>query len=340
MSPAEPTPKLTRNDFVSDQDVRWCPGCGDYSILAQVQRVLPDLGIPREKFVFVSGIGCSSRFPYYVNTYGFHTIHGRAPAVASGVKLANPDLHVWVVTGDGDALSIGGNHFIHTLRRNMDLRILLFNNQIYGLTKGQYSPTSEVGKKTKSTPFGSVDYPLHPVTMALAAEATFVARSVDVNPKHLSEIIARAARHKGSAFVEIYQNCNIFNDGAFENFTEREVRDDMQLHLEDGKPMIFGKNRDKGIRLTGTKLEVVQLGSGVAEKDLLVHSEHDEDTTLATLLSRMGPPHFPVPMGVFRSVRRPTYGEMLYDQEKQATAKLGKGDLAKLLRDADIWEVR
>ncbi|MEW6775691.1 MAG: 2-oxoacid:ferredoxin oxidoreductase subunit beta [Bdellovibrionota bacterium] len=340
MTPTDAAPKLDKKDFVSDQDVRWCPGCGDYSILAQMQKVLPEIGLPREKFVFVSGIGCSSRFPYYVNTYGFHTIHGRAPAIASGVKLANPDLQVWVVTGDGDGLSIGGNHLMHALRRNMDLKILLFNNRIYGLTKGQYSPTSELGKKTKSTPFGSPDYPIHPITLALAAEATFVARTVDVNPKHLAETLARAAQHKGSAFVEIYQNCNIFNDGAFKNITEKDIRDDMQLVLEDGKPMIFGKDRDKGIRVNGTRLEVVQLGGAVSEKDLLVHNESDSDTTLATLLSRMHAPEMPVPMGVIRAVRRPSYHELMRSQEEDAQKKLGKGDLGKLLRDADIWDVR
>jgi 2-oxoglutarate ferredoxin oxidoreductase subunit beta len=243
-------PKLSRKDFVSDQDVRWCPGCGDYAILAQVQKVMPELGVPRENFVFLSGIGCSSRFPYYMNTYGFHTIHGRAPAIATGLKASRPDLSVWVATGDGDALSIGGNHLIHALRRNIDINILLFNNRIYGLTKGQYSPTSEQGKITKSTPLGSVDHPFNPISVALGAEGTFVARSIDVEAKHLQTIVRRAYEHKGTAFVEILQNCNIFNDGAFANLTEKDIKADTQLVLEHGKPLIFGKNRDKGIRLT------------------------------------------------------------------------------------------
>src|SRR4030095_8850744 len=243
---APPPGQLKKADFVSDQEVRWCPGCGDYAILNNVQKVMPELGIPREKMVFVSGIGCSSRFPYYMNTYGFHSIHGRAPAIATGLKVARPDLSVWVITGDGDGLSIGGNHLLHALRRNVDLNILLFNNRIYGLTKGQYSPTSLVGQKTKSTPYGVIDYPLNPLSVAIASECTFVARSADVMPKHLSEIVERAARHKGSSFVEIYQNCNIFNDLAFENVVGREARDEHSLILENGKPLIFGKNGDKG----------------------------------------------------------------------------------------------
>ncbi|HEY7162625.1 MAG TPA: 2-oxoacid:ferredoxin oxidoreductase subunit beta, partial [Acidobacteriota bacterium] len=254
-----PTP-LTRKDFESDQEVRWCPGCGDYSILAQTQKVLPELNVPREKFVFVSGIGCSSRFPYYVNTYGFHSIHGRAPAIATGVKASRPDLFVWVVTGDGDGLSIGGNHLVHCMRRNVDLKIILFNNRIYGLTKGQYSPTSEFGKKTKSTPMGSIDYPVNPIHLAIAAEATFVARSFDIDTKHMQDTLVRAAKHKGTAFVEVFQNCNIFNDGAFKGFTDKDVRDDRVIYVQHGKPLVYGKNHDKGLRLNGTNLEVVQLG--------------------------------------------------------------------------------
>src|SRR5215467_4548495 len=245
---ADGAPQLTRKDFQSDQEVRWCPGCGDYSILAQVQKVMPELHIPREKIVFVSGIGCSSRFPYYMNTYGFHTIHGRAPAIATGIKMSRPDLQVWVVTGDGDGLSIGGNHFIHMLRRNVDLKVLLFNNRIYGLTKGQYSPTSELGKKAKSTPYGSIDAPFNPISLAIGAEATFVARSVDVFQAHLKDTLKHAAAHKGSAFVEILQNCNIFNDGAWTGITEKDARSEHVIQLEHGKPLVFGKNRDKGIR--------------------------------------------------------------------------------------------
>ncbi len=264
---------LTRKDFVSDQEVRWCPGCGDYAILAQVQKTMPELGIARENVVFISGIGCSSRFPYYMNTYGFHTIHGRAPALATGLKVTRPDLDVWVVSGDGDALSIGGNHFIHVLRRNVDLRILVFNNRIYGLTKGQYSPTSEVGKVTKSTPMGSVDFPFSPMSLGLGAHASFVARSIDIEQKHLGEMLKRAHAHRGSALIEILQNCNIFNDGAFNDLTDKQVKAEHQLVLEHGKPLIFGKNRDKGIRMNGMRPEVVKLGGEVSEKDLVVHDE-------------------------------------------------------------------
>jgi 2-oxoglutarate ferredoxin oxidoreductase subunit beta len=338
-TPTIPSPKLTKQDFVSDQEIRWCPGCGDYSILAQTQKVLPDLGVPREKFVVVSGIGCSSRFPYYINTYGFHSIHGRAPAIASGVKASNPDLFVWVATGDGDGLSIGGNHLLHSMRRNVDLKILLFNNRIYGLTKGQYSPTSEFGKKTKSTPMGSIDYPLNPIHIALAAEATFIARSVDIDTKHLTETIHRAAQHKGAAFVEIFQNCNIFNDGAFRSFTDREVRDDRMIALHHGKPLIFGKDHDKGLKLNGMKLDVVQLGNGVSESDLLVHNEEDPDPTLAYLLSGMSYPAYPVPIGVFRNVKRPTYDQLLENQVQKSIETFGKGDLEKLFNSGDTWVV-
>ena len=331
--------KLTRKDFESDQEVRWCPGCGDYSILAQTQKVLPDLGVPREKFVMVSGIGCSSRFPYYVNAYGLHGIHGRAPAIASGVKLSNPDLFVWVITGDGDGLSIGGNHLMHSMRRNIDLKIVLFNNKIYGLTKGQYSPTSELGKKTKSTPMGSIDYPINPIHLALAAEATFVARSLDVDTKHLVDILQRVAKHKGAAFVEVFQNCNIFNDGAFRNFSDREVRDDRMIAIEHGKPLIFGKDHDKGLRLKGTKLEVVKLGNGVSEADLLVYDEQDPNPTLAYLLSGMSYPDYPVPVGVFRNIRKPTYDELMAQQGQRSVELFGKGDLEKLFNAGDTWVV-
>lgn len=338
-TPTITPPKYTKQDFVTDQEVRWCPGCGDYSILAQTQKVLPDMGVPREKFVIVSGIGCSSRFPYYVNTYGFHSIHGRAPAIATGVKASNPELFVWVVTGDGDGLSIGGNHLLHSMRRNIDLKILLFNNRIYGLTKGQYSPTSEFGKKTKSTPMGSIDYPLNPMHIALAAEATFIARSVDIDTKHLTETINRASKHKGAAFVEIFQNCNIFNDGAFRNFTDREVRDDRMIAVQHGKPLIFGKDHDKGLRLKGTKLEIVQLGNGISESDLLVYNEEDPDPTLAYLLSGMTYPEYPVPIGVFRNIKRPTYDDLLENQVKKSVEMFGKGDLEKLFNSGDTWVV-
>jgi 2-oxoglutarate/2-oxoacid ferredoxin oxidoreductase subunit beta len=333
--------KLTAKDFASDQDVRWCPGCGDYSILAQAQRVFPDLGIPKEKIIWVSGIGCSSRFPYYMNTYGFHGIHGRAPAIATGIKLARPDLSVWVATGDGDLLSIGGNHFIHTCRKNIDLKILLFNNKIYGLTKGQYSPTSERGKVTKSTPFGSIDYPFNPVTLALGADASFIARSLDRDPKHLQTMIKRAADHKGTAFIEIYQNCNIFNDGAYELYTEKETKDDNVLVLEHGKPMIFGKNKDKGIIIEGTNPKVVSIADGkYSINDLLVHDEFDKSGVLAYLLGQMSNnPEFPNPIGIFRQIIKPTYDGELNKQIESVKAKKGEGDLDKLLFSGNTWEV-
>ncbi|MGE0882282.1 MAG: 2-oxoacid:ferredoxin oxidoreductase subunit beta [Blastocatellales bacterium] len=332
--------KLTRKDFQTDQEVRWCPGCGDYSILAQVQKVMPELGISREKIVFISGIGCSSRFPYYMNTYGFHTIHGRAPAIATGVKTANPDLQVWVITGDGDALSIGGNHFIHALRRNIDLKIVLFNNRIYGLTKGQYSPTSELGKKNKSAPMGTIDYPINPLSLAFAAEATFVGRSMDVDPKHLAMMVERLAHHKGSGILEVYQNCNIFNDGAFKGFNEREVKDDRMLYLEHGKPLLFGKNKDKGIRLNGVTPEIVSVGeNGDSVDEILVHNENAAEPNLSYILGRMQHPEFPVPMGVFRSVSKPTYEQLLVGQTEAAIAAKGVGDLNKLLNAGETWVI-
>ncbi len=338
--PVKPAaPKYTKKDFQSDQEIRWCPGCGDYAILNAVQQVMPTLGIDREKFVFVSGIGCSSRFPYYMNTYGFHTIHGRAPAVATGVKLANPELQVWVVTGDGDGLSIGGNHMLHALRRNVDLKILLFNNRIYGLTKGQYSPTTPLEQKNKSAPFGVIDQPINPISLALASEATFIARSVDIYPKHLMDIVRRAAAHKGSAFIEIYQNCNVFNDKAFAQVTDKEFRDDQNVALEQGKPLVFGKNKEKGIRLNGLKPEVVKLGeNGVSEKDLVVHDE--KNPALAYLLSRITYPDFPTPLGVFRDETLPTLEQRTRDQIVKAKAKMGEGDLDKLLYSGDVWEVK
>jgi 2-oxoglutarate ferredoxin oxidoreductase subunit beta len=289
--------------------------------------------------VFVSGIGCSSRFPYYVNTYGFHGIHGRAPTIATGIKAANPALSVWVITGDGDALSIGGNHFMHAIRRNIDINYILFNNRIYGLTKGQYSPTSEFGKKTKSTPYGSIDYPINPLCVALANEATFVARSIDVDVKQLSSVLIQAARHKGVSFVEVFQNCNIFNDGAYKHFTDREVKEDRIINLEHGKPMIFGKNRNKGLRLKGTKLEVVELGEGVSEADLLVHNAEAPDPCLAFMLARMDYPNFPVPVGIFRSVSKPTYEDLMEDQVQESIRRLGQGNLEELLDSGDTWEI-
>ena len=330
--------KLTRQNFISDQDVRWCPGCGDYSILAQTQKSLPDLGIPRENFVFISGIGCSSRFPYYMNTYGFHTIHGRAPTLASGVKLARPDLSVWVVTGDGDSLSIGGNHFIHVLRRNIDLNIVLFNNRIYGLTKGQYSPTSELGKVTKSTPFGSLDTPFNPPAVALGAQATFVARSIDRYPSHLQKMLGRAHGHKGASFLEVYQNCLIFNDGAFRLLTEKETKGDHVLELENGKPMIFGKEKNKGIRLDGFKPEVVTLDGDYSTDDLLIHNETDKN--IADVLTNFTyDSEFPTPIGVLFVAKMSTYEDRLDEQIKAAKEQLGEGDLEELIRGADTWEV-
>jgi 2-oxoglutarate ferredoxin oxidoreductase subunit beta len=330
-------PKLAKKDFQSDQEVRWCPGCGDYAILNAVQSVFPTLGIPREKFVVVSGIGCSSRFPYYMNTYGFHTIHGRAPAVATGIKMANPDLDVWVVTGDGDALSIGGNHLIHAMRRNVGLKILMFNNRIYGLTKGQYSPTSEFGKRTKSTPFGSIDRPMNPISLALGAEATFVARSVDVYQKHLMEVVHRAAAHSGTAFVEIFQNCNIFNDKAFAHFTERDVRNDTNLELQHGKPLLFGEHR--GLRWTGKGFETVDLGGDVTEADVAVHDEQAESPVTAFALSRCEPPAFPVPIGVFRDVEYPALEKNLWEQIAAVKEKKGEGTLEALLGAGETWKV-
>jgi len=332
--------KLTKKDFETDQDVRWCPGCGDYSILANVQRVMPELGIPPERIVWVSGIGCSSRFPYYMNTYGFHTIHGRAPAFAMGIKVANPELSVWIATGDGDGLSIGGNQLMHCLRRNLDVKLLLFNNRIYGLTKGQYSPTSEVGKVTKSTPFGSADQPLDPASFGLGSNATFVARSIDTEAAHLSDVLRRAARHSGAAFTEIYQNCNVFNDGAFDSFTDRAVKAERQLRVEHGKPLVFGEKRDKGLRLNPKtfSLEVVPVGEdGVPESEVLVHDETNQ--TLAYMLARMPYPEYPVALGVLYAVNRPTYDGVLRTQKAQAQGRAGAADLARLLRGGAAWEI-
>ena len=333
---ATPLPVLTAKDFQSDQDVRWCPGCGDYAILTQIRKVCAKIGARRENTVFVSGIGCSSRFPYYMSTYGVHGIHGRAPALATGIKLANPDLDVWVVTGDGDGLSIGGNHLMHILRRNVNVKILLFNNRIYGLTKGQYSPTSEEGKKTKSSPMGVIDMPLSPLSVALASEASFVARCVDVD-RSLGEVLARAADHQGAAFVEIYQDCNIFNHNAFAHVTDKQGREDHMIRLEHGKPLIFGANRERGVRLHDHKPEIVELGGGVKEDDLLFHDEHDE--SLAFLLSRMHHPDFPEPMGVFYSIEDDCYERLLVGQVEQARAARGKPDLQALFDSGDTYVV-
>ncbi len=334
-------PVLKAKDFASDQEVRWCPGCGDYAILNQVKKVLAKIGSTREDTVFVAGIGCSSRFPYYMETYGFHSIHGRAPGFATGVKLANPDLDVWVVTGDGDGLSIGGNHLMHVLRRNVGVKILLFNNQIYGLTKGQYSPTSEQGKRTPSTPMGSLDAPLHPLQIALAAQATFVARAVDVDAS-LGQMLERAAAHEGTAFVEIYQDCNVFNHGAFSYATNKDTKEDSLIRLEHGKPLVFGKGEDgkpdKGIRLRGDDtLEVVSLAD-VSEDDLLFHDE--ANLNVALTLAQMQHPEFPEPVGVFRAVERPQYQQQVKAQVDDAIAKRGQGTLEKLLHSGDLYEVK
>jgi len=329
---------LTRQDFVSDQDVRWCPGCGDYAILSQVQKLFPTLGIPKEKFLIVSGIGCSSRFPYYMDTYGFHSIHGRAPALASGAKIANPDLSVWVVTGDGDAMSIGGNHFIHVLRRNIDMNILMFNNRIYGLTKGQYSPTSEVGKITKSTPMGSLDYPFNPPQLALGASGTFIARTIDREQKHMGPILEEAHKHKGTSFVEIYQNCNIFNDGAFSDLTEKETKAETQLLLEQGEPMIFGAEKNKGLILDGSNFKVVKLGSDYNANDILKHDK--EDKNLAMLLSEITyNPELPVPIGILYQETKSTYEEMMTNQIQDAKISKGSADLEKLFFGTNSWVV-
>ena len=333
---------LTAKDFATDQEVRWCPGCGDYSILAQVQKIMPGIGVPKENIVIVSGIGCSSRFPYYMNVYGMHSIHGRATAVASGLKATRPELSVWIVTGDGDALSIGGNHTIHLLRRNFDVNILLFNNQIYGLTKGQYSPTSEQNKVTKSTPFGSIDHPFNPLALAMGADATFIARSMDRDPKHLQTLLTRSHQHKGASFLEIYQNCNIFNDGAFEIFTEKSTKPEEVVFLEQGKPLIFGATQNKGLKLDGIRPVVVELGNGITADDLWIHDE--QDFYKAQLLIRMFEDprvegHLPRPFGVFYEIFRPCYEDIMSSQIESAIAAKGQGNLDKLLRGNEVWEI-
>lgn len=336
-------PVLTKKDFESDQDVRWCPGCGDYSILAQTQKTMPNFGVAKEKIVFISGIGCSGRLPYYMNTFGFHTIHGRAATIATGLKGARPDLMVWVITGDGDALSIGGNHLIHAMRRNVDMKMIMFNNRIYGLTKGQASPTSPIGKKTKSTPMGTIETPIIPLNLVAAAEASFIARSVDTHSEHLQEMMHRAGEHSGAAFLEVLQNCNIFNDGAWRDFTDKSVKEDRMLVLKHGEPMIFGAEKNKGIRLNGLQPEVVTIGeNGVSVADLWVHDETDPDATRTQILSRMWWPDFPVPVGVFRRVPRPTHDQLLVEQvesAKAARAAKGPVDLQKLLAAGETWTV-
>lgn len=332
---------LTAKEFATDQEVRWCPGCGDYSILAQVQKVFPTLGIPRENFVIISGIGCSSRFPYYMNTYGMHSIHGRATAIASGLKASRPELSLWIVTGDGDCLSIGGNHTIHLLRRNFDVNLLLFNNEIYGLTKGQYSPTSEQRKITKSSPMGSIDHPFNPLALALGADATFVARTMDRDPKHLQEMLLRSAHHRGSSFLEIYQNCNIFNDGAFEVFTDKKSKSEEALFLSQGQPLVFGAAKNKGIKLNGLQPEVVELNGNVSENDLWIHDEND--FFKAQILTRFfdGPKtgqHFPRPFGVFYKTERLCYEDIMTKQIEDAKSK-AENNLDQLLRGREVWTI-
>ena len=333
--------KLTSKDFASDQDVRWCPGCGDYSILKQVQTIMPDIGVPKEKIVFVAGIGCSSRFPYYMETYGLHSIHGRATAVASGLKASRPDLSVWIVTGDGDGLSIGGNHMIHILRRNFNVNILLFNNEIYGLTKGQYSPTSPEGKVTKSSPIGSLDHPFNPLALIMGADGTFVARSMDRDPVHLKEMLRRSHQHNGASFLEIYQNCNVFNDGAFEIFTEKSSKKIETLFVENGKPLVFGETGNKGIKLDGFKPVVVDV-TEASKNDLWIHDERDR--VKAGILSRFfdnpaHADHFPRPFGVFYVEDRFCYEDAMEEQIKSAITKKGAGNLDKLLRGSETWQI-
>ncbi len=330
-------PQYTAKDFASDQEVRWCPGCGDYAILAQVQRTLPALGVPKENIVFVAGIGCSSRFPYYMNTYGFHGIHGRAIAIASGLKTAHQELSVWVPTGDGDCLSIGGNHFIHGLRRNLDINIMMFNNQIYGLTKGQFSPTSHHGQKTKSSPFGVVDHPFNPVLVALGAEGTFVGRSIANDPKHLASMIERAAKHKGTSFLDILQNCNIFNDGAFEQYVDKESKPENTIYVEHNKPLVFGKDNSKGIKLDGFNPKIVSL-TDYSKDDLLVYDEKSKE--LAFILAHMNDtPGFPMPFGVFLDIDRPTYEDEMTAQVNWAIEQQGRGTLETLLNEGNIWTI-
>ncbi len=331
---------LTRKDFESDQEVRWCPGCGDYSILAALQSVFPEIGMQPHDTVFVSGIGCAARLPYYMNTYGVHSIHGRAPALATGVAMTQPDLHVWVIGGDGDMLSIGGNHLIHALRRNVNIKILMFNNQIYGLTKGQYSPTSEQGKVTKSTPFGSIDHPFNPISVAIGSEASFVARTHDMDRKHMMETFRRAHEHRGAAFVEVYQNCNVFNDGAFDAILKKDARPDMLIPLRHGEPIRFGADGAHGVAVNRFGEPYVCEVADVGEDGLLIHDEHRPDPTLAFSLSRLSTgPHMPTPIGVFRDVDRPVYEVEVAAQVDAAVERQGPGDLAAVLASGPTWTV-
>ena len=333
------SPTYTRQDLQSDQEVRWCPGCGDYTILSSVQNHMAEMGVPRENIVFISGIGCAARFPYYMNTYGMHSIHGRAPAIASGLAVARPELSVWVVTGDGDALSIGGNHLIHALRRNVNIKILLFNNQIYGLTKGQYSPTSEHGKRTKSSPMGSIDYPFNPVSLALGAEATFVARTIDMDRPHTAEMLQKAYEHEGSAFIEVYQNCNVFNDKAFIALTGREERETNRINLEHGKAVTFGANDEKGVVFRNGVAQIVDVAE-VGLDAIHVHDAHAEHPSAAFALSRLSHgPFGPTPIGVFRDVARYRYETELQNQIHESQSKKGPGDLAALISSTGTWEV-
>lgn len=339
----EEIPEYSSKDFSSDQDVRWCPGCGDYTILKQVQNLMPKIGVRKEDIVFISGIGCSSRFPYYMDTFGMHSIHGRAPAIASGLKLSKPELSVWIITGDGDSLSIGTNHFVHLLRRNMNVNLLLFNNEIYGLTKGQYSPTSHQGAITKSSPLGSLDHPFNPSAVALGADGSFVARAMDRDPKFLQSILKRAHEHDGTSVVEIYQNCIVFNDGAFGVYTDKKTRASEALYLENGQPLVFGENNGLGIRLDGLKPEVVEIGDQYTKDDLWIHDE--TDNTKAYILSRFFDDpskevHYPRPFGVFYAVDRTRYDEMLHEQLDYAVEKFGPGDLDDLLRGDETWEIK
>lgn len=332
--------ELTKADFVSDQMVKWCPGCGDHAILSAVLNVFPQIGYKKESFCVVSGIGCSSRFPYYVNTYGFHGIHGRAAAIATGVKIANPKLSVWINSGDGDATAIGGNHFIHFIRRNMDVNYILFNNEIYGLTKGQYSPTTKQGKITKTSPFGVIDYPFNPGELVIGARGTFFARAVDNNPKTLQDVLQSMASHDGAAIVEILQNCIIFNDKTHKEITDRATKDEKQIWLEHGKPMIFGKNKEKGLRLNGTKLEVVEIGKdGITIKDILVHDKENENTGIHMMLAQLRPPHFPMAFGVIRAVKKPTYNQLFNQQMDEAMINPKIKSVDDLLNSGDTWEV-
>ncbi len=331
---------LTNKDFTSDQEVRWCPGCGDYAILRAMQKTLPKLNRNKEDFVFISGIGCSSRFPYYMDTYGFHSIHGRAPAFATGIKLANPNLSVWQITGDGDALAIGGNHFIHCIRRNIDINILLFNNEIYGLTKGQFSPTSKKGIKTKSNPHGTTDEPFCPSDLAIGAQCSFFARVVDTNPKLMQKIFFESEQHRGTSLIEILQNCVIFNDKTFADITNKEIKDDAQLILEDGKPMLYGTNMNKGIRLNGFNIEAVTIGeNGITEDDILIHNAKESDPTLHSMLARMSPPYFPAALGIIRAVDRPTFDGDITSQINSEKEKSEFRDVDDLLKSGNTWEV-